>query len=148
MPARWMQAKLIKRAKERRAWARPLSVKSGIQPNRDVIAQYQRTAKGLGEEEARTRFPNVAPGRKDINDRIDEILQHFDDPLFFCVLDNNFHRVRVYFNSRRNSFILQWVNWKERVVRISIIYTSQDRARQLWEQDRVTWKVKRNLPPQ
>lgn len=146
MPARWMQAKLIKRAKERQAWARPLSVKSGIQPNRDVISQYQRTAKGLGQEEAKTRFPNVAPGKYEINDRIEEILQHFNDPLFILVLENSFHRVRLYFNSRRDAFILQWVSWKERTVRISIVYTSQNRARQLWEQDKVTWKVKKSLP--
>lgn len=146
MPARWMQAKLIKRARERRAWARPLSVKSGIQPNRDVIQQYQRTAKGLGVEEARTRFPNVAPGKVDIRDRIEEILEHFNDPLFVCVLENSVQRVRLYFNSQRNQFILQWVSWKERTVRISIIYNTQDRARMLWEQDRVTWKVKKRLP--
>lgn len=146
MPARWMEGKLIKQRRMRRAWARPLSVKSGIQPNRDVIQQYQRTAKGLGVEEARTRFPNVAPGRHDIQDRIDEILQQFEDPMFITLVDNLFQRCRLYFNSQKNVCVLQHVDWRSRVVRISISYPKLTRARHAFESDSVRWRIKKDLP--
>ena len=155
MPARWMEAKKIKQRRERRAWSRPFTVKSGIIPNRGVIQQYQATAKGLGLEEAKTRFPNVAPGKHDINERIDEIIEgfrvegqkRFDDPLFITVIDNTLQRCRVFFNSQKTCFILQHVSWKERVVRISISYANMDRAQQVWVQGKVTWRVKRLIRP-
>lgn len=146
MPARWMEQKRNKQRRERRAWARPLSVKSGIVPNRQVIQQYQATAKGLGMEEARTRFPNVAPGKYEINERIEEILSQFNDPLFICILENAVQRVRVFFNSKKTCFIFQQVSWKTREVRISITYPSMERAEQVYAQGKVCWKAKKSLP--
>ncbi len=66
MPARWLQTKVIKLKRQRRAWARPLSVKSGIQANREVVKQYQDTVKGLGKEIGEVRFPNVAAGKHEM----------------------------------------------------------------------------------
>lgn len=146
MVARWMQGKILKQRRMRRAWARPLSIKSGIQPNRAIIQQYRKTAEGLGKEEASTRFPNVAPGRRDIQDRIEEILHVFDDPLFVTILDNAIQRCRIFFNSRKDCFVIQHVDWRKREVRLSITYSSMDRALQVWVQSKTCWKVFKDLP--
>lgn len=146
MGARWMEAKKLKQRKMRRAWARPLSIKSGIQPNREIIRQYQDTAKGLGQPIARAIYANVAPGKYDINDRIEEILSQFDDPLFVTIIENNYQRIRLFFNSEKTCWIIQHVNWRTREVRISITYRSKDRALQVWVQSKVVWKHKKSLP--
>lgn len=146
MGNRVMAAKARKERRQRRAWARKLSIKSGIQPNREVLKQYKRTAAGLGLEEARTRFPNVAPGRKDISDRIEEILQHLNDPLFFDIFPENVHqRVRLFFNSQKTIFIIQHMNYKEGACRLSITYASSERAIQVWNTGKVIWKVKKAI---
>jgi hypothetical protein len=146
MPARWLQAKTIKLKKQRRAWARPLSVKSGIQPNRDVIKQYQETAKGLGKLIAEVRFPNVAPGRKEIMDRLKdddflrEIIYDIKDPFFVNIVDNARHRCRLYFNSGMSCFILQYMQWDKGRAKISISYPSSTRALEVWNTENVIWK--------
>lgn len=143
MPRKWKPGE---QRRMRRAWARPLSIRSGIQPNREIIQQYRKTAQGLGEKIATDRFPNVSPGRVDIQDRIEEILRVFDDPLFITVIDNSLQRCRLYFNSKHDCYLLQHVNWRTREVRISITYSSRDRAMQVWVQSRVCWKFKKSLP--
>lgn len=143
MPRKWKPGE---KKRMRMAWAKPLAIKSGIQPNREIIAQYRRTAQGLGLEEAKTRFPNVAPGRKDIQDRLEEILQEFDDPLFITIIDNSIQRCRLFFNSNHNCYILQHVDWRKREVRISITYATKQRAMQVWVQSKVCWKYKKDLP--
>jgi hypothetical protein len=142
-----MQAKVIKLKRQRRAWARPSSVKSGIQPNREVIRQYQDTAKGLGKIIAQVRFPNVAPGRKEIMDKINTIgdplrgiALDIKDPLFVKIVDNSRQRCRVYFNSGMSCFILQWAHWEKGFVKISMTYASSTRAIDAWNTDRVVWK--------
>lgn len=147
MANRVMAAKKRKERKQRRAWARKYSIRSGIQSNREVIAQYHRTAAGLGLEEARTRFPNVSPGKKDISDRIEEILQHLNDPLCFDIFpENSYQRVRLFFNSKKTVFIIQHMNYKEGACRLSISYASAERAIQVWNTDKVIWKVKKSIP--
>lgn len=143
MPRKWKPGE---QKRMRRAWAKPLAIRSGIQPNREIIQQYRKTAQGLGQEEARTRFPNVAPGKKEIQDRIEEILHVFDDPLFITIIENTIQRCRLYFNSQHNCYLLQHVNWRTREVRISITYASKDRALQVWVQSKVCWKYKKDLP--
>lgn len=144
MPRKWKPGE---KKRMRMAWAKPCSVKSGIVPNRAVIQQYKQTAAGLGLEEARTRFPNVAPGRKDISDRIEDILGAFDDPLFITIIDNTFQRCRLFFNGEMTCYILQHVNWKTREVRLSITYATKQRALQVWTQSKVCWIKKMSLPP-
>lgn len=147
MPARWLQAKVIKRKKERRAWARPMSVKSGIQANREVVKQYQDTVKGLGKEIGEVRFPNVAPGRHELmlryqtpGDPLRGIIDDIRDPMFIKLVDNSRQRCRVYFNSGMTCFILQWVDWRKRIVYLSITYASSARAIDAWMTDKVKWK--------
>lgn len=147
MANRVMAAKTLKMRRQRRAWARPFSIKSGIQPNRETIQQYKRTAAGLGLEEARTRFPNVSPGKKDISDRIEEVLQHFNDPLFFDIFpENTYQRVRLFFNSRKTIFVIQHMNYKDNACRLSITYASAERAIQVWNTGKVIWKSRKEIP--
>lgn len=145
----WMKVKQAKARRQaaKRAWARPLSVKSGIQPNREVVRQYQDTVKGLGVEIAEVRFPNVAPGRREIMDRLKiagdplrGILTGISDPLFVTIVDNSRQRCRLYWNSKMTCFILQLVNWDKEWVRLSITYATSDRAKHVWMTDQVTWK--------
>lgn len=50
MGARWMQQKVAKQRKERRAYLKPYTLHSGNKkpPNKDVLAEYQERAKALG----------------------------------------------------------------------------------------------------
>lgn len=156
MVARWAIPKVIKLKEQRRAWARPMSVKSGIQPNREVIRQYQDTVKGLGKDIAEVRFPNVAPGRKEIMDRINTIgdplrgiALDIKDPSFVKIIDNSRQRVRLYFNSRMDVFILQWVHWEQGFVKISWTFDSSNRASVAWhESDKNSkiWKKTFKIP--
>lgn len=147
MAAGWAKAKVIKLKKQRRAWARPFRVKSGIEPNREVVRQYQDTAKGLGKDIAQVRFPNIAPGRREMMDRINTIGDplrgiHTDikDPLFVNIQNNTRQRCRLFWNSQLTVFILQWVHWEKGWVRLSIQYSNSAKAKSAWETDRVIWK--------
>lgn len=152
MPARWLQAKVIKLKRQRRAWARPLTVKSGIQANREVVKQYQDTVKGLGQEIGEVRFPNVAAGRAELmlryktpGDPLRGIIDDIRDPMFVKLVDNSRRRCRVYFNSGMSCFILQLVDWRKRKVYLSITYPSSTRAIQVWMEDKVNWKKEFDL---
>src|SRR5258707_15034601 len=118
-------SKSNKSKRMRRAWARKFSMKSGIVRNREVIRQYQDTAKGLGTEIAQVRFPNVAPGKREMMDRIMTIgdslrgiALDISDPLFVSIMDNSRQRCRLYWNSQLTVFILQWVHWEKGWVKI------------------------------
>lgn len=147
MPSSWLKPKLIKLKRERRAWAKPLAVKSGAQGNREVIKQYQDTVKGLGLEIAQVRFPNVAAGRKELmlryntpGDPLRGIIEDIRDPFFVSIVDNSRQRCRIYFNSGMSVYILQWVDWRKSKVHLSITYPSSTRAIQVWMEDKVVWK--------
>lgn len=141
-----------RRQAARRAWAKPLSVKSGFVPNRIVVQQYQETVKGLGKEIAEVRFPSVAPGKREMMDRIMTIgdslrgiALDISDPLFVVIVNNSRQRCRLYWNSGMTVFILQWVHWDQGWVKISGTYSSSNMAKAAWEADRVIWKKKFNL---
>lgn len=139
MANRALQAKTIKLKRQRRAWARPLSVKSGIQPNRDVIRQYQDTAKGLGKPIAEAIYKNVQPGRYETKNRADEILRQFNDPLFFTYIENSHQRVRIFFDSKHTKFIIQWVQFRHKKAYISKPFMSTDDAIYAFQNDLITW---------
>jgi hypothetical protein len=113
-----------------------------------MLTWYRNAANSLGQAEAQQRFPNVQPKKKDINDRLEEILSVFDDPLFITLIENIYQRCRLYFNSQHTCYILQHVDWKTREVRISITYANRDRAVQVWTKSQVAWKYKKSLPTQ
>lgn len=145
MGNRVLQAKTRKLKRQRRAWARPLSIRSGIQPNREIIRQYQNTAKGLGLEIAKAIYPNVAPGKVDIRDRADEILRQFNDPLCWTYMENTEIRIRIFFNSQRNKNIVQYVNWTTKMVYISKPYLCADDAIYLFSRELIEWTTVKPL---
>lgn len=142
MATGWMQPKIIKLRRERRAWSRPFTIKS-FGPNWQNGTQYKEhpldvTEEKIAEYEKSTR-------RQPIPD-ISEVRKNIDDPLFRVVIDNSRHRCRIFFNSRMDKFILQWVDWSKKEVRISVAYPTASRALQVWNNDLVIWRVKRSLP--
>lgn len=139
MVARWMQAKLIKRKRERRAWAKPMSIK-GSSPNWSNGVQYRDAPLDLNLEiqtrnEQETRKYRI-PELSDLT----EVRRDIDDPLFITPISNPAHRLRVYYNSGHTCFILQWVEWRKRQVRLSLSYPTFTMAYQRWIEDRVRWK--------
>lgn len=139
MVARWMQPKIIKIRRERRAWARPFTIK-GSSPNYANGKQYKETSLDLSEEtivtnERATRKMPV-PELRDLT----EVRRELNDPLFVQPLDNPIQRLRIYYNSRHTCFILQWVEWRHQRVSISITYPTFTIAYQHWIEDRTRWK--------
>jgi hypothetical protein len=152
MVSSWLKPKLIKLKRQRRAWARPLSVKSGIQPSREVIRQYQDTAKGLGREIAEVRFPNVAAGRHELmlryktpGDPLRGIIDDIRDPFFVTLVENSRQRCRIYYNSGMTCYIIQWADYRKNKVHLSITYPSSARAIDVWMTGKVIWKKEFDL---
>lgn len=141
MPARWMQPKLIKMKRERRAWARPLSVRGSGGPNWQNGTQYRNdTSLDLNVEiqvrnEMNTRKMAV-PELADLSD----IRRNINDPLFVQPLSTPTQRLRIYFNSQHTVYILQWVQWRKKEVRLSYTFPTANQAYQRWLEDRVRWK--------
>lgn len=150
--AGWMKAKVIKLKRQRRAWARPFTIKSGIQANREVVKQYQDTVKGLGKDIAEVRFPSIPAGRHELmlryntpGDPLRGIIEDIRDPFFVTIVENARQRCRIYYNSQMTVYIIQWVNWREQRVRISHTYNSSARAIEAWvnsETVPISWKSK------
>lgn len=157
MVNRTMQQKMIKIKKQRRAWARPLQVKSGIRPNFDVIRQYKQSAKGLAmsDEQAdalyrrlfkRDPWKGNGPARLEVLKLLVEMKDKTPDYLFFSILDSNTLRVRVYFDSLKTTFYIVEEDFTYGVVRRSILYSTKERAISVWHTSSVAWVEKRILP--
>lgn len=150
--AGWMKAKVIKLKRQRRAWAKPLAVKSGARPNPEVVAQYQNTVKGLGLEIAQVRFPNVAAGRHELmlryqtpGDPLRGIIDDIRDPFFVTLVENSRQRCRIFYNSGMTCYIIQWADYRKGKVHLSITYPSSTHAIDAWMQGRVMWKKEFDL---
>lgn len=152
-----MQQKALKLRKQRRAWARPFSVKSGIRPNVEVIQGYKQSAEGLALSDAEldklvfmlfgTQHKGISPPRKAVLDTLLSI-DKGDIPEFFyrTILSNQYQRVRAYHNALEDNWALVHENFQENYVRRSIIYGSLRLCKVYWEQKRVCWTHLRHLP--
>lgn len=145
MPARWMQPKLIKLARERRAWARPMSIRGSAGPNWSNGTQYRDAPLDLNVEtqvrnEMNTRKMPV-PELADLTD----IRRDINDPLFVQPLSTPVQRLRIYFNSQHTVYILQWVLWRKKEVRLSYTFPTANVAYQRWLEDRVRWKSPKTI---
>ena len=76
---------------------------------------------------------------------LSDVRRNIDDPLFVQPISTPLQRMRIYFNSQRTVFILQWVRWREKEVRLSIAYPSASVAYQRWVEDRVRWKSPKTI---
>lgn len=144
MPARWMLQKRLKIAKAARVAPRliPRHLMKGVGPNWANGIQYRKdTALDVVEEkideyEKSTRRQPVPDIRS-----LDDIRRTIRDPFFTTVVDNPRNRVRVYWNSERTLFILQWVRPMHHDAKISFAYPSFSLAYGHWVNDSVRWKV-------
>ena len=147
MVARWAQPKYIKMARGRRAWAKPYSMKSSVGPNwangKIMTDAPDNSAAFLAAEAAAENIRTMNRGR--IPD-IKEIREDIKDPLFVVPINTPTQRLRMFYNSEHNVFILQWVHWRKGFVKISVKYPTNTRALQVWQEDRVRWRISRKLP--
>lgn len=143
MVAQWARPKYIKMARERKAWAKPYSMKSSVGPNWANGKIMTDTPLDLTEE---VRIKNEKATRTYRVPDITEVRKEIPDPFFICVISTPKHRCRIFYNSQRTVFILQYVRWHDQIVKISIAYPTFTRAMQVWVEDRVRWRSSHTFP--
>lgn len=143
--------------KQRRAWARPLQIVSGIRPNMEVVKGYKERAKGLAitDQEADELFKRIykkdpwkgdGPARKEVLKILSEMADKTPDFLFFNLLDNVEVRCRCYFNSRKDVYYLVHENFRKRILRRSITYSRKEIIIKNWHMNKIVWIEKRSIP--
>lgn len=139
MTARWMQAKKLKQARERRAWAKQYSIKNSAGPNWHNGKIARDGSLDLGEE---VRLRNEANTRKARVPDISEIRQIMPDAIFFSTpCDTPYHRCRLFYNPKtRSTYILQYVIWDQHIAKLSFAYPTAQRAWQAFITKQVMWR--------
>lgn len=157
MANRAIQAKILKIKKQRRAWARPLMVASGIRPNMDVVKGYKERAKGLAVSDAevdelyrrlfkRDPWKGDGPARRAVLKILADMREQTPEFLFFTVVENTTRRCRVYFNSQKTCFFLVHEDFRNRILRRSLTFASKEAAIRKWHMDQVIWVEHSQLP--
>jgi hypothetical protein len=132
MANRTMQQKRLKMRRQRRAWAKSYSMPKHIVANRSVLGEYKQRAKGLSIETS-TDYVLRQMEVLTLPDNLKE------QKLFFVILDNCWHRVVCFFDSRKTCFVLSHTDKRKQLVHRSIEYASKDRALQVWHMNKVIW---------
>lgn len=144
MVARWMQAKRIKQARERKAWSKPYSIKSSAGPNWHNGWAARNAPLDVDEERRIANLRRVLDAHGNDVSRIPEITdirKTIPDPFFTTTpCDTPHHRCRIFYNSRRTVYILQYVLWSENKVKLSIAYPTAMRAWNAFITDRAIWR--------
>ncbi len=144
MTARWMQAKIIKQRRERRAWAKPYSIKNSAGPNWHNGKIAKDTSLDVTEEIRLNNLKKVYNAKGEEVNRIPditEIRREIPDALFVTTpCDTPHHRCRIYFDPRMTKYILQYVVWPKHQARISIAYPTAHIAWFRFLEDRVRWR--------
>ncbi len=157
MTNRTMQQKALKLRRQRRAWARPLLIRSGIRPNAEVISGYKQSAKGLALSDQEldalvymlfgTQHKGISPPRKAVADTLLSIEKDDISDFFYrTILDNQYQRVRAYHNGTETNWTVVHENFSQNYIRRSIIYGSLKICKVRWEQKRLSWTFVRDLP--
>lgn len=166
MANRTMQQKVQKMKRQRRAWARTLSRRGYMQPNRDVINEYKHHAQGLALNEAeiddavrrmRIKDGETNPQKRefDAKPRLDALRRQaqleamlpdgcdlkFSGP----TVPDIYQETLIYFNSKKTKFVLVLRDLEQRIERISIVFSSKELLVMCWEMDRVNWVEKRSI---
>lgn len=144
MANRTMAAKALKLRRQNRALPRRLSINGpkGPRPATEVLQEYRSRARSLGVDDNSWKgFDNTPAGRFDIEERAKDILGKFDNPLFVEHIDNPAQRIRIFFNSRQDSVVIQRIHKQRRVFSVSIAYTSIDDAYFVLAQEIVEWRI-------
>lgn len=159
MVNRTMQQKGFKLARQRRAWAKQLSRRGYMQPNRDVIREYKDRAAGLSifDDAPQVRFDAVMR-KMDLEKAQRKIAQLKKQAQFEMGLpmdcDMSFHgptvpdiyqETLIYFNSKKTKFVLVLRDLEQKIERVSTVFSSKELLIMCWEMDRVAWVGKRPL---
>lgn len=150
MANRTMQAKSLKLRRQKRAWAKPLAIASGITPNRGVLGEYKERAKGLGLSEyeqdqlirlfyKRDPIVGTPAGRAEVLALLEELKKRVPELMFFEVLDNCYQRCVLFYNSDKTCWIVSHTDKRKHITRRSIEYGTKSRALQVWYMDKVIW---------
>lgn len=142
-----MKAKANKARRQRRAWARPFSLRSQVTgPNRGVLQEYKERACGLGvsefevDEIIRTVFKrDPIPSKQPVQKLSEELLKRIPDLLFFNIVDTPYHRVDCFFNARHTRYTIVHQDLRAKMTRTSREYFSKQQALSYWSNDRVKW---------
>lgn len=152
MANRTMQAKSAKRQRQRRAWARPLSIASHRVPNSGVIQQYKESAASLGVPEyeidelikmvyGRQPFKGTPSGRAEVLQLIKDMRQHIPSLSFFELIDNCYQRALLWYNDDKTVWVITHTDKRRNIFRRSIHYPDKDTACKWFARDRVVWVV-------
>lgn len=160
-------ANTIKLGRQRRAWAKQLSRRGYMQPNRDVINEYKHRAQGLEVNEARideaVRLMRIKDGETNPKKRefqsearldalrhqaeLEAILPDGCDLKFSGpTVPDIYQETFIYFNAKKTKFVLVLRDLEQRIERMSVVFSSKELLVMSWEMDRVYWVEKRELP--
>lgn len=159
MSNRVMAAKGLKLKRQRRAWAKTLSRKGYMQPNREVIREYKDRAAGLAvfDDAPQVRFDAVMHRMsREAGQRKLEALKKqaqfemglprdcemsFKGP----TVPDMYQETLIYFNSTKTKFVLILRDLEQRIERVSTVYSSKELLIMCWGMDKVAWVGKRPL---
>lgn len=166
MANRTMQQKVLKMKRQRRAWAKTLSRRGYMQPNRDVIKEYKHHAQGLEVDERkvdeavrlmRIKDGELNPKKRNFQSkaRLDALRRQaeleatlpdgcdlkFSGPTVPDIYQETF----IYFNSKKTKFVLVLRDLEQRIERVSVVFSSKELLVMCWEMDRVYWDKKRPI---
>lgn len=167
MANRTMQQKVQKMNRQRRAWAKTLSRRGYMQPNRDVINEYKHHAQGLGVDERKVdeavRLMRIKedgepnPKKRDFQSeaRLDALRRQAELEAILpdgCDLKFSgptvpdiYQETLIYFNSKKTKFVLVLRDLEQHIERVSVVFSSKELLIMCWEMDRVYWDKKRPI---
>ena len=146
MANRTMQAKRLKMARERRAWAKAYQRRTPKPPNREAIQHYAAHAKGLEDNQ----FVDSAPPALTLKQKQqallelllpDDVNMHVRGP----TEPDIFQESLIYFNARKTKFVLVLRDLEQRIERVSYVFSSKELLITCWEMDRVNWAGNRAI---
>lgn len=150
MANRNMQQKVLKMKRMRRAWANSLRGRGMMQPNRDVIKQYARAARGLEDKEfvdrlADSKGPFIG-AKKEVLKQQGELEAWLPEGCNMRFLGPGpktpWQESFVYHNSRRDCFVV--IHWDIQlgIERRSTTYSSKELLLMCWDMDAIQWVYK------
>lgn len=166
MANRTMQQKVLKMNRQRRAWAKTLSRRGYMQPNRDVINEYKHHAQGLQHDERvideavrlmRIKDGEINPKKRKFQSEarldalrhqaeLEAILPDGCDLKFSGpTVPDIYQETLIYFNAKKTKFVLVLRDLEQRIERVSVVFSSKELLIMCWEMDRVNWVERRPI---
>lgn len=156
MANRVMAQKALKLKRQRRAWNKYGNMKSGIQPSRIVLEEYKQRARGLAFDKSiadkiALGFKGITPARLEAIKRQAEEEARLPEDVTLCFKGpgpcNVYQESWIWTNSKRTVWLVVHKDFKRRVQRTSIIYSSKEVLVIKWEMGKITWKDAETIPP-